>query len=298
MRHLRAFQEVARHLNFRAAARELAVSQPALSAAIHELEGVLDTPLFERSSHHVALTAAGRVLLPQAEWVVNNFRHGVEDMHRSLVALSLSLRVGMLPSLLAIGVPALAQWQRQFPSVRLVLHDFVNRDLVAQVLSGGIDIALGADTDLPDSVATTPVGRDELVALIAPGHWLAAHEGVAWRDLQGERLALFTSMSTYDLALSTLRQQGLHLDLAFQMLYRESILTLVQHGMAVGVMSHLYAHDAQAWGLRTVRLRQPAITRRVVLMRREGPSAVHTAATSCFTHLRGALRAHDGFPPE
>src|SRR5215471_12694267 len=65
-RSLKLFLAVARTLNFRQAAESLHLSQPPLSRAIREFEARLGTPLFERDTQGVALTPAGRALLPFA----------------------------------------------------------------------------------------------------------------------------------------------------------------------------------------------------------------------------------------
>jgi len=64
---LRVFRAVARHLNFRLAAEELLLTQPAVTQQIKALESELDVALFERAGGHVALTLAGAALLPYAE---------------------------------------------------------------------------------------------------------------------------------------------------------------------------------------------------------------------------------------
>lgn len=71
--HLRYFLAVARELSFTNAAQDLHVSTPALSQRIRTLERQLGERLFDRSTHHVALTSAGRRLVPLAETVVANF---------------------------------------------------------------------------------------------------------------------------------------------------------------------------------------------------------------------------------
>src|SRR5580698_10285668 len=63
---LRVFRAVARHLNFRLAAEELLLTQPAVTQQIKALESELDVALFERAGGHVALTLAGAALLPYA----------------------------------------------------------------------------------------------------------------------------------------------------------------------------------------------------------------------------------------
>ena len=66
--HLRAFEAVARHLNFRAAAEELSLTQSAVSRQIQALEDEVGTALFLRHTRAVELTSAGSQLLRASTW--------------------------------------------------------------------------------------------------------------------------------------------------------------------------------------------------------------------------------------
>ena len=293
LRQLKGFQAVAQHGSFSRAAEALALTQPALSATIRDLEQLLDVTLLERSTHHVALTAAGAALQPQVEWLLNSFSQGVSDMHRTLTSQARSLRLAALPSTMHLLAPPLAQWQRQHPEVTLTVRDPLNDALVAALHNGEVDIALGTELDLPAGIATIPVATDELVAVLPRRHRLAqATPGSAlrWRDLRGERLALFASGSTYDLALATLRQQGVALDAADRLLYSESLYSLVRSGLAVGVISRLYTHGLHADDLCLRPLGSPAITRRIVLMVRSPAQLHRPAVADCLAYLTQALR--------
>lgn len=288
LRQLRGFQAVARHASFSRAAEALALTQPALSAAIRDLEKLLDVSLLTRSTHHVALTPAGAALLPQVEWLLNSFSQGVTDLHRLLGGQARSLRLAALPSAMQLLAPPLAEWHGANPDVALSLSDPLNDDLVAALRTGEVDIGLGADLDLPADIETIPVTQDELVAVLPSQHRLARRSALRWRDLRGERLALFTRGSTYELALTTLRQQGVALDAADRLLYSESLYSLVRSGLAVGVISRLYTHGLSD-GLSVRALSAPVITRRIVLMAR-GPRASRSpTVTSCLEHLAQAL---------
>lgn len=295
LRQLRGFQAVAAHRSFSRAAQALSLSQPALSAAIRDLEQLLGVSLFERTTHRVALTTAGAALQPQVEWLLNSYAHGVQDMHRALAGQAQQLRLAALPSTMHLLAPALARWQRDHPEVEVAVRDLLNDDLLAALGTGEIDIGLGAELDLPAGIVAVTVGSDEMVAVLPGMHRLAANEELRWRDLKGERLALFARGSTYELALSTLRQHGVAMDAPVRLLYSESLYSLVLNGLAVGVISRLYTRGVALGGLRVVPLRGPAIVRRIALMVRERPGPRCAAAGDCFAHLAAALQR--GFEP-
>src|ERR671935_399893 len=70
LHQLSYFESVSRHLHFTRAAEELNVAQPSVSQQIRKLEDELGTPLFHRMKRRVALTEAGRTLLPHARAVL------------------------------------------------------------------------------------------------------------------------------------------------------------------------------------------------------------------------------------
>lgn len=70
VRHLRVFVAVAETLSFRAAAERAAIAQPAVSRTIRDLEERLGATLFDRDTHHVALTEAGGVFLDEARAIL------------------------------------------------------------------------------------------------------------------------------------------------------------------------------------------------------------------------------------
>ncbi|GAA2294950.1 LysR family transcriptional regulator [Streptomyces violaceusniger] len=77
LRQLKYFLAVADDLSVAAAARRLRMAQSALSQAVHKMERQLGTPLFDRAGGRLRLTAAGRLLLPEARALV--------DLPRSLL---------------------------------------------------------------------------------------------------------------------------------------------------------------------------------------------------------------------
>lgn len=91
LRQLRTFHVMARHLDFTAAARELHVTQPAISMPVRELEELCGLPLYERIGRKLQLTEAGRELALCAQGVGDL----LQQTHERLLAMK-GMRTGVL----------------------------------------------------------------------------------------------------------------------------------------------------------------------------------------------------------
>ncbi len=128
LRHLRYFIAVAEHLNFSRAAEDLHTAQPSLSQQIRALEDELKMTLFERTHRHVALTEAGRLLLPEARAIVervdalSTLRDQSAKPHGPLRIASITAStVGVLPQVL----PA---YREKFPDVEVSVETWALED--------------------------------------------------------------------------------------------------------------------------------------------------------------------------
>ncbi|MDF3287881.1 LysR family transcriptional regulator [Streptomyces silvisoli] len=97
--HLRYFVAVAENLSFSRAARQLHMATSPLSQRVRDLERELDQRLFDRDSHHVALTRAGAALLPVAKDVLSRFDDIPWQLRRALGPERRAAYVGVVPAL-------------------------------------------------------------------------------------------------------------------------------------------------------------------------------------------------------
>ena len=131
--------------SLRAAARHLGLAQPALTRSIGALERELGVALFERHSHGMVLTTAGKRFHQRASAVVNEVRRAQEDVEQTggdlrgsiTVGLSIMPHVGMLPG-------ALPLFRRRYPLVRLKIIEGLYPAMEAGLQDGSIDFYLGA----------------------------------------------------------------------------------------------------------------------------------------------------------
>ena len=119
IRQLRYFLKVAETLNFSEAARKLFITQSTLSQQISHLEQEIGLPLFERNSHEVYLTEAGKELRPYAQNAVNSADACIDHMNDLKEMLGGELNIGVTYSFSNIMAETLVAFLRTYPHVKL-----------------------------------------------------------------------------------------------------------------------------------------------------------------------------------
>ncbi|RZI77860.1 MAG: LysR family transcriptional regulator [Variovorax sp.] len=114
--HLRAFEAVARHLNFRAAAEEMALTQSAVSRQIQSLEEEVGVPLFLRHTRAVELTSAGAQLLLAVQQSLPRIDGAVRQIRQSAGRKSVSLTTFASFASMWL-IPRLEAFQRDNPEI-------------------------------------------------------------------------------------------------------------------------------------------------------------------------------------
>ena len=139
----RIFCEVAKCRSFSGAARELYMTQPAVSQAVMSLEKDLGIRLFTRTSKGVTLTNDGRLLFEHVNSAMNLIRLGENKLleSRDLKAGEMKVGVGDTISKYFL-LPYLAIFRSKFPNVRLNIINRTTTELCALVKSGEIDPAV------------------------------------------------------------------------------------------------------------------------------------------------------------
>src|SRR6202045_3337803 len=176
---LRAFEGVAKHLSFTAAANALLISQSALSRHVIALEKLIGTQLFERKPHALVLTKAGQHLLPAVMKSFDRFEYALDDIRNDGSTTLRTLRVQMPPSFAVhLAVPILRDFRRAAAEVEI---DLVSPSVVGPPPSD-VDVAV---------VYSKPTVTDLVTDLLWPVRLsLLCHPSVAARHA-GKEMAEF-----------------------------------------------------------------------------------------------------------
>jgi LysR family transcriptional regulator, hydrogen peroxide-inducible genes activator len=143
LRQLRYLDALARHGNFGRAADECAVSQPALSMQIRELENELGAELVTRRQGATVLTEAGAEVARRIGSILGATRDLADCVRHSGHLLSGTLRLGVIPTLAPYVLPLLLpELHRSHPDLRLDLLETQTKSLVSELSQGALDVLL------------------------------------------------------------------------------------------------------------------------------------------------------------
>jgi LysR family transcriptional regulator, hydrogen peroxide-inducible genes activator len=144
LRQLRYFASLARHRHFGRAADECAVTQPALSMQIRDLEREIGAELVERRPGEVTLTTTGIEVAQRAERILAATRDLI-DFARHRQVLSGPLKLGIIPTLAPYLLPRLLpRLQQAYPSLRLDVRETQTAPLIGELIAGELDCVLSA----------------------------------------------------------------------------------------------------------------------------------------------------------
>ena len=187
---LHLFCAVARCLNFRQAAEQLHMTQPPLSRAIRLLEDRLGARLFERDTQGVALTQAGRTLLPQALHILSLLDTAQASLRQD--SAPARLRLGLTSSVEAgLFRPLLAALEAQSKQMRVELTAAPSPRLVAAVRKGQLDAALLALPSATFELAVQPLARQPMMLALPAAHRLARKRKLGLADIAAEPIYWF-----------------------------------------------------------------------------------------------------------
>jgi LysR family transcriptional regulator, hydrogen peroxide-inducible genes activator len=191
LRQLRYLDALARHRHFGRAAEDCAVSQPALSMQIRELEDQLGVDLVERRQGAVTLTEVGVEVARRGASILVATRDLDDFARHSSRVLAGLLRLGVIPSLAPYVLPRLLpQLQQRHPELRLELRETQTRFLLAELANGALDaLLLALPVDGPE-IETMRLFEDRFLLAVPASDPLPQFAQVTAAEVDRRRLLL------------------------------------------------------------------------------------------------------------
>src|SRR5438034_7599839 len=194
---LETLAAVARHGSFSHAARELHLSQPAVSMPVRQLEQELGVQLLERVGKRAFPTKAGELLLAHAGRALRELETGVEVVQQLRGIVAGRIRLGTSASFsIYLLPPALRRFRARYPRTELVVVTGNAPEITRAVVANELDVGIVSLPVRERELSVTALHRDELVAIAPPGRRWPRGRRVKAAELAGEPLILFEQGAT------------------------------------------------------------------------------------------------------
>jgi LysR family hydrogen peroxide-inducible transcriptional activator len=169
LRQLRYFDALARHCHFGRAAEACAISQPALSMQIRELEQTLGGVLLERGTRQVGLTAFGEEVAERVRDILRSVDELGDFARASRDRLVGRLRIGMIPTIAPYLLPAvIGNLARTHPELEIHVRETLTPKLIQELAEGRLDAAIVALPVSEPSLAEVALFAENFL-LVRPG---------------------------------------------------------------------------------------------------------------------------------
>lgn len=260
LRHLRYFTTLAEELHYGRAAERLYIAQPALSKQIVSLERELGVTLFDRSRRRVELTPSGRLLLPEAQRLVELSTRLAQSARRVRDGLVGTLRLAYTGPVAESALPELlGLHHRLYPDTIISLREATTQVVLDDVRDGVFDAAflrwINDDTDLE----LVKVKVEPAVLAVPDEHPFAARERIRFAELRGQPLVMMTrdvEPQLYEHALVLCARAGFSPSTVHEADSVQTTLSMVASGLGLAVVTSSAQLTTRA-GIRYLPLVEP-----------------------------------------
>ena len=270
---LRAFVTVGELQSFAAAAQALHLSQPALSRRISHLEGLLGVRLFDRTTRSVSLTVLGQQFLGEVRGLVADLDRSVLSLRDAAELEAGDVTVGCVFSAVHHFLPPVIRaFRDKYPRVLVRIIEEGADEVLASVKHGEADFAINYIGMQDPDVSFTPLLKEPYVLACPVGHPLAKRRSIQWAELAQYPLARVSHASRnrlfIDQALAELPPLPRPI---IEVRHVSTLIGLVESGLGLAVVPKLTVPQGPG-RIVGVRLENPAVSRTLALVQRQGRS--------------------------
>jgi len=193
LRQLYYFKAIAELEHYTRAAEKLYVSQSSQSHAIQELEDELNVEFFVKRGRNVELTKYGQLFLPYVQKTLETLETGIATLSDYINPNTGTVVMAGFPSLAQFAPDIIVRYVSETNRVDVRLQfnqEATYAQLREQLLSGKVDLIFATAVDDP-RVASSYIGKHQIVLLVPLGHRLARYDEVDLRELDGEDFIAF-----------------------------------------------------------------------------------------------------------
>ncbi len=239
LRQLTIFESVARNLSYTRAAKELHLSQPAVSMQVRQLEDVAGLPLFDKLGKKIYLSEAGNEMYHYAQVIGLQLRE-MDEVIEGLKGVQRGhLRISVATTANYFATRVLAAFSRRYEGMTFSL-DVTNRSsLLDQLAANEADIVIMGQPPKELPLEAIPFMENPLVVIAPLSHPLAGEPGaIPLSRLETETFVVREKQSGTRIAMQRFfKEKGISLKAGMEMTSNEAIKQAVEAGLGLGLVS-------------------------------------------------------------
>ncbi len=237
---LRIFYSVAKNNSVTLAAKELLLTQPAVSIQIHLLEEDYGVKLFNRSGKGIKITEEGELLLSYAEKIFNLSSEADEALRQITSLERGKLKIGSSGTIGAYYLPQLFEiFKLQYPKIIIQMDIGNSYEVIERVLSFKDDICFIGINYTNKHLVKIPFIVERLVLITPSDHELAHKRIISFKDLSGQKMIMREKGSgTMEIIERELKKNRVSVETVMELGSNEAIKQAVEAGLGISIISN------------------------------------------------------------
>lgn len=238
LREIQLFMEVADQQSFTKAAERTYLSQPSLSKIVKKLEEELQVELFDRSTRHLWLTDAGKIVYQQGQKSLESLTELKMLLDELRNVKTGKIKIGIPPLVGTLVFPDMAlKFHTKYPKVWLQLVELGAKRIVHLVEDSEVDLAICVLPVDEEKLNVYPFISDEFVVFIYNDHPLANKEKLAISELKNENFILFSNDFTlHDSVINACKENGFDPKVSYETSQWDLITELISAKMGIALL--------------------------------------------------------------
>jgi len=272
LNQLKIFNAVAQKKSFTMAAKELFLTQPAVTIQIQKMEADYGTKFFDRVGKRIFLTESGKILFSYAEKILRLFAQAEEALIDVKGLKSGKLTIGASATVGSYYLPKIFEvFGKRYPNIEIHMNLTNSSNVVEDVLAFKNDLGFIGRLHHLERLVVIPFLEEELVLIIPSDHPFAHKEKVSLEDLIGQPfISREVGSATRELVEERVGRKGVSMRVVMDLASNEAIKKAVENGLGISIISkYVVQKEADQGLLRMVTLANERIMRKFFIIYHE-----------------------------
>jgi len=268
---VQAFVAIAELGGFSRAARQLHITQTALTRRLQKLEAYLGLQLLDRTTRRVELTSVGREFLPQARGIVQEMTRAVERLKDMSSHGRGNFTLACVPSMTSHVLPdVIRRYAQRHPDNHIRLLDASSHDVREAVLNGQAEMGIAVQGERHADLQEVVLFEAPLTFICRSPHPLQDRRSVSWSDMREADLIVVSSfMATRIFMDYQLAKRGLRLNGNYEVQHHATAINLVAAGVGSAILPSSTFQAGDRPQVHKIPIVRPSVKRKITLLRRK-----------------------------